>query len=106
MKKRVIAVLFLSIVLAIAPGAMAHCLKCRPQNHTCIPTTTGGFDLCYYLGPDCIIGEFCGTPVATQPLASDFQVASVERLDEPQPQPIPAQTRVASALPATPAARP
>jgi hypothetical protein len=105
MNKRVIAVLILSIVLATAPGAMAQCLKCRGPNHTCVPTTTGGFDFCYYLGPDCIIGEFCGTSVATQPLASDFQVASVERLDEPQPQPSPAQTRVASALPA-PAAHP
>lgn len=86
MKKRVISLLILCIVLATAPAAMAEeCLKCRPLNHTCVPTTIGGFDLCYWMGVDCIIGEFCGNRVAAQPLASEFEVASVERADEPQP---------------------
>jgi hypothetical protein len=83
MKKRVIFILLFSIVLATAPAAMAQCFKCRP-NHVCSPTTSGGFDFCYYIGPDCIIGYFCGTSASTQPLASEYQVASVERADEPQ----------------------
>lgn len=97
MKKRVISLLILSIVLAMAPAAMAQCLKCRPMNHTCVPTTSGGFDLCYYLGVDCIIGEYCGALAATQPLASEYQVASVERADEPQTNPN--ETRIASLEP-------
>ena len=95
MKKRVMSLLILSIVLVMTPAAMAEeCLRCRPLNHTCIPTTIGGFDLCYWSGVDCIIGEYCGSPTATLPLASEFQVASVERLDEQQ-QPKPNETRIA-----------
>ena len=96
MKKRVISVLILSIVLAMAPAAMAQCLRCRPHQ-TCGPTTSGGFDFCYYIGPDCILGEYCGTLAATQPLASEYEVASVERADEPQPNTN--ETRVASLEP-------
>ena|ERR1043165_551072 len=97
MKKRVFSLLVLSIVLATAPAAMAQCLKCRPINHTCVPTTTGGFDFCYYMGVDCIIGDFCGALAATQPLASEYQVASVERADEPQT--VPSENRIALSEP-------
>jgi hypothetical protein len=86
MKRRVIFLLLFSIVLATAPAAMAQCFRCRP-NRVCGPTTSGGFDYCYYLGPDCILGYFCGVTAATQPLASEYQVASVERADEPQTKP-------------------
>jgi hypothetical protein len=104
MKTRVISLLILSIVLAAAPAAMAQCLKCRPINHTCVPTTIGGFDSCYWLGPDCILGEFCGNlAAATQPLASEYEVASVERADEPQA--TPNETRIALLEP-TPAPKP
>ena len=105
MKKRVIFLLILSIALATAPAAMAECFKCKVLNHTCPPTTTGGFDFCYWMGVDCIIGEYCGTLAAVQPLASEFQVASVERLDEPQPKTN--ETRIALLEPTPePAARP
>jgi hypothetical protein len=97
MNKRVISLLILSIVLATAPAAMAQCLKCRPLTHTCVAATIGGFDSCYFIGPDCIIGDFCGNLAATQPLASEYQVASVERADEPQPNPH--ETRVAALEP-------
>jgi hypothetical protein len=94
MNKRVVSLLVLSIVLAAAPAAMAQCLKCRPLQHTCVPTTTGGFDSCYWAN-DCIVGEFCGARVEEMPpLASEFQVVSVERLDEPQNKT--KETRVAS----------
>jgi hypothetical protein len=69
------------------------CLKCRSINHTCVETTSGGFDYCYYIGVDCIVGTFCGNLAAAPPLASDYQVASVERADEPQPNPN--ETRIA-----------
>lgn len=87
MKKRVISLLILSIVLATAPAAMAQCLRCRP-NQVCGPAPEGGgFDFCYYIGPDCIVGTWCGALAATQPLASEYRVASVERADEPQTKP-------------------
>ncbi len=94
MKKRVISLLILAIVvLAMAPAAMAQCLRCRP-NQVCGPAPAGGgFDFCYYIGPDCIVGTWCGTSAATQPLASEYQVVSVERADEPQAKPN--ETRVA-----------
>ena len=98
MTKRVISLLILSIVLATAPSAMAQCFKCKPINRTCPVTTSGGFDFCYWSGPDCIIGEFCGNVAATQPLASEYEVASVERADDPQPNPN--ETRIASLQPA------
>jgi hypothetical protein len=87
MKKRVFSLLVLSIVLAMAPAAMAQCLRCRP-NQVCGPAPVGGgFTFCYYIGPDCIIGDWCGALAPTQPLASEDQVASVERADEPQTKP-------------------
>ncbi len=85
MTKRVIPLLILAVVLASAPAAMAQCLKCKVLNHTCPPVTSGGFDDCYWLGNDCIIGTYCGTFAAAPPLASEYQVASVERADDPQP---------------------
>jgi hypothetical protein len=98
MKKRVIALLMLSIVLAMTPAAMAQCVTCRPINHTCPPVTSGGFTFCYWLGPDCIVGEWCGVAASAQPLASEYQVASVERADEPQANPD--ETRIALLEPA------
>ena len=96
MKKRLISLLVLAIALTAAPSLMAQdCLKCRPIQHTCVPTTSGGFDSCYWAN-DCIIGDYCGALTESMPpLASEFQVVSVERLDEPQ-QAKPAETRVAS----------
>ena len=95
MTKRVISLLILSILLATAPAAMAQCFKCKVLNHTCPPTTIGGFDFCYWMGPDCIIGEFCGNVAAMQPLASEYEVASVERADEPQANTNTNETRIA-----------
>lgn len=100
MKNRVLSVLMLSIALATAPGAFAQCMKCKPLNHTCPVVTSGGFDACYWLGPDCILGEFCGTQAAaTRPLAADYRVASVERVNAPR-QPKSNEVRVAAAEPA------
>jgi hypothetical protein len=94
MRNRLISLLVLSIVLAAAPSLMAQCLKCRPLQHTCVVATTGGYDLCYWAN-DCILGEACIAFVEEMPpLASEFQVVSVERLDEPQSKK-PDETRVA-----------
>ena len=99
MKKRVLSLLVLSILLATAPAAMAnHCERCRPLIQACIVSQNFGFDYCEWTSETtCIVGTACGdhtAMAAAQSLASEFQVASVERLDEPQPNTN--ETRVAS----------
>ncbi|HYC91508.1 MAG TPA: hypothetical protein VEO54_19975 [Thermoanaerobaculia bacterium] len=104
MKKLLISLLLFSIALAAAPAAMAECLRCRPLLKKCVAATVDGWESCYWAN-DCIFaGEYCTvSQAAVQPLASEFQVASVERIDEPQP--ATNEPRVASLEPA-PAAHP
>jgi hypothetical protein len=99
MKKRVISLLILSVILATAPAAMAnHCFKCKAISLACVLAPNGGYDSCGGADHDCILGEPCGIHrEGTQPLASEYEVASVERADEPQPSPN--ETRVAALEP-------
>ena len=100
MKQRVFSLLILSIVLATAPAAMAnHCFKCQAISLNCILAPNRGYDSCGGGGQDCILGEPCGDHrEATPPLASEYEVASVERADEPQPNTD--ETRIALVQPA------
>src|SRR5687767_7215059 len=84
--KRLIPLLILAIVFTIAPSAMAnHCFKCRAITQTCVHLTGAGWLLCEGDGETCSQSVFCGTHSApVEPLATEFTVASVERLDEPQ----------------------
>lgn len=89
MKKRLVLMLtVLAIVLMVAPLAMAdHCTTCRYGN--CRPATVPAYYFCEDLGATCSMsGWGCGGPhpfTEEAPLAAEFVVASVERLDEPQP---------------------
>lgn len=90
MKKRLLPlfVLTLAVVLAVAPAAMAdHCRKCK--NNQCSIATTGGFPTCDVIGGTCTTsGSVCTGPhpiIDDDPLASEFTVVSVERLDAPKP---------------------
>ncbi len=99
MKKPLLVLLIVALALAAAPVALAdHCVTCRFGN--CGFATTGGYQSCTDLGSTCSLSGSCGGPhpftETEEPLAIDFVVASVERLDEPQ-QPVTAETRVASA---------
>jgi hypothetical protein len=105
MKKRLLPLLVLAvaIVLITAPAAMAdHCRKCSLQQ-TCAIAVTGGFPICDDSTGTCILqGTKCTGPhpLVEEPLAVEFTVASVERLDEPNTAPA---NLVASAAPvATP----
>jgi len=95
MKKQWIPLLVLALVLATAPSAMAaHCTKCRLSTG-CIETPTFGHVFCDDSN-GCVVQTPCGShlsPSDIEPLAAEFTVASVERLDEPQKTP---ETRVAS----------
>ena len=99
MKKRVILTLMVfALVLASAPVAMAdHCSTCRFGN--CRPATVPAFYFCTSDGVTCTAtGWGCGGPhpfIEEEPLAAEFLVASVERLDETEPVRT-EETRVAS----------
>lgn len=101
MKNRLIPLLVfaLIVVFATAPAAMAsHCFKC--VDNECRFATTGGKPTCDDTSGTCVLqGPLCTGPhpfiETEEPFAAEFIVASVERLDEPQPVAAPA-THVAS----------
>lgn len=98
MKRRLISLLILVLVLAIAaPIAMAdHCRRCNP-NQRCAIAGTGGFPFCDDSSGSCILtGQRCTGPhpLVEETFAASFTVASVERLDEPRT--ASPETRVAS----------
>lgn len=109
MKKRLISLLVLTIVLAaMAPAALAnHCLRCKPLGESCVTALNYGFQICEWdTWENTCYTEFpCGSHAASvdEPLAAEFTVASVERLDEPQNGA--AETLVASAATPAPATR-
>jgi hypothetical protein len=95
MIKRIVPLGFaFAILLSYAPNLFAnHCYGCkiRPEPHTeppsCVRRLNFGFQVCT---PDveldtCETSLPCGSHSASvAPLASEFAVASVERLDEPK----------------------
>lgn len=99
MRKRLVLMLMVfAVVATAAPLAMAdHCTTCRFGN--CAPATVPAYYFCQDLGSTCSLSGACSGPhpfTEEEPLAAEFVVASVERLDERQ-QPAPAeQPRVAS----------
>lgn len=109
MKKRLISLLVLTLVMALAPAAMAnHCLRCKPLAETCVGSINYGFQYCDWddWTGICVTSDPCGNHSASlsQPLAAEYAVASVERIDEPQANPA-AETLVASAAAPAPATR-
>jgi hypothetical protein len=87
MKKRLIPLLVLILVASIAPSAMAnHCERCKLVANECAWVADYGWAICDYdTGGNCYTQNRCGPhAAAVQPLASEFMVASVERIDEPQ----------------------
>ena len=101
MKKQMIALLVLTVVvtLMIAPLAMAdHCRKCNATGTRCAIAASGGKPFCTDTSGTCVLSGLTCTgphPFTEEPLAAEFEVVSVERLDE-QPQPAANDTRVAS----------
>ena len=79
----------LIVVLSAAPDAMAsHCFRCKlaQQQFSCVPALgiTPGYPICEADEHSCVTsGTQCATHSASiAPLASEFTVASVERLDD------------------------
>lgn len=94
MTKRIALVVGVALILSAAPDAFAgHCWRCRyfPTigEAACVTvnsTTFGGWTSCDD-GAGCVVsGEECAphTAAFTPPLASEYTVVAVERLDEPR----------------------
>jgi len=94
MTKRIVFLAgIMAIFLSAAPDAFAtHCFRCRwyfyEQTYDCYPLpgpVLGGRPFCDTDGITCQTwGDQCAPHTASvAPLASEFAVASVERLDEP-----------------------
>ena len=92
MTKRIalLSVAALIVVLSAAPDAMAsHCFRCKlfQQSFDCVAATgtTPGYPICETDGITCqTSGTRCAPHTASvAPLASEYKVASVQRLDEP-----------------------
>ena len=100
-----------AVLLTLAPAALAnHCYNCKfyPEPTTeppqCIRYYNYAFMYCEenYDTGECDVEFACGNHTLA-PLASDFAVASVERLDEPRTSA--SDTLMAAARPAAPATR-
>ena len=87
MRSRLAVSLILACVLITAPAAMA-CEKCQfsTSGVSCVETLRG-WAVCQVIDVNwCNISIPCGSALTEpEPLAADYVVASVERLDEPAP---------------------
>ena len=85
MKKRLIPLLVFTIVLAVAPAAMAnHCDRCLPTLQKCVQVSNFGYQFCVF-DAGWHLENPCGShALPPSDLAFEFTVASVERIDEPQ----------------------
>jgi len=90
MKIRLIPLLVLTVVLFTAPAAFAtHCVRCSfaQPSHCIVSINLAGFEFCWEDEEGCHVETACsphGGGLAPEPLAAEFSVASVERLDEPE----------------------
>ena len=100
MKKRLIPLLMVvALAMSIAPSAMAsHCERCGtsgPDPACKTAVLIPGWATCVVDASGCWVAEPCEPHgAALNALASEFTVASVERLDEPNANP--SETLVAS----------
>jgi hypothetical protein len=111
MLKRMIPLLLVLGAFVAAPAAMAECYRCKIRSlpHTeppqCIVVTLGPkFAECIedFENDTCILTGTCSTLAASAqpgPLAAQYAVASVQRLDEPQLAAAPALTAAATNVP-------
>jgi hypothetical protein len=80
--KKTVLLLVIAVTLITAPSLLA-CVHCKPINQSCAPGTIGALT-CDWDDTTCILTGSChGFAPTETPLAADFTVASVERLDQP-----------------------
>ena len=108
MKRTLPLLALVSILLSFAPPAAAdHCLGCSftlPDTY-CVSRNIGRTECQDFDGTCMTSGDSCNHSLASMPpLAADFYVASVERLDD-VPRPSQNETLIAAAEAARPATR-
>jgi hypothetical protein len=81
MKKLTLLLVITLLALSAAPSAMA-CWRCKPIQGACIPVASGWLNCDEVIGGCNFSGACPGALAAETPLATDFTVASVERLDQ------------------------
>jgi hypothetical protein len=80
MKKLTLLLMITLLALSAAPSAMA-CWRCKPIQGSCVPWSFG-YTLCEEVIGGCNFSGACpGAAAVNTPLAADYSVASVERLD-------------------------
>jgi hypothetical protein len=79
--------LFVAVILFPTTAAMADCWKCLEINNQCHNAPKQGFEFCVNdIDLGCILsGDPCTSFASEQSLASEYSVAAVERIDQPQP---------------------
>lgn len=79
--------LFVAVILFPAASAMADCWKCQEINNLCHLAPKQGFQFCVNdIDFGCMLsGDPCTSFASEQSLASEYSVAVVERIDQPQP---------------------
>jgi hypothetical protein len=83
MKKLTLLLVITLLALSAAPSAMA-CWRCKPFHGFSCTVYATGYQLCEESIDGCSFSGACpGAVAAETPLATDFTVASVERLDQP-----------------------
>jgi len=90
MKRLIPLIAIMLLVITVAPAAMAdHCVRCKiSMEFECLWGSNFGRTDCFSDGFSCTLsGPACNHQLAAVPLAADFTVASVERLDNRTDQP-------------------
>lgn len=97
MLKRLFPLALVIVTLFVATPSVqaAPCFRCEfrvvQQCHVCTQAQLGQrYDGCDIFDCECVLGDLCATAAAeksTPSLASEYAVASVERLDEARPSP-------------------
>jgi hypothetical protein len=88
MKTRILLLFATIVLLTIAPAAMADgCFRCvpLPTPHCVNAFHVDGFTICFVDETGCHLdGAQCAPMGSEAALSSEYKVASVERIDEPQ----------------------
>jgi hypothetical protein len=90
MKIRNILLLFAAVILLTSSAVIAQPFNCNrcvplPTLHCAQAFRVNGFTTCVVDETGChLSGEECGPFISAPPLASEYVVAAVERIDEPK----------------------
>ena len=83
--KKMIPLIALATLLLGSASASATCFQCYFANNTCHATLGDFAQACDFSSGDCVeVGVCIGAAPTIPPLATQWTIASVERLDRPR----------------------